>query len=267
MKILSFNIWDLPLFFVKDRRKRVLGTIKYLKGLDADVVCLQESFDMEHRKMFFEALRDKYHFSGGMSDSRRILFLKLFDKTGGLLTLSKFPIKKSRFVPYNRLLNSALGEVFARKGFLETILEAPEGELRVVNTHLHEEAIVFDRKVRLRQLKRIFRDMGGSIMPAVLVGDLNQDAIEHQEDFAELFESLGFEHPKLLGENEHTYRPENPYVDNWVNRTKTPKRFDYILVRGLQDLGLKTSDYAPQHLPTALSDHDPILLTLTSSGK
>lgn len=143
MKIISFNVWDLPLFFVRNRKSRFEGLLKYLEKSDADIVCLQEAFDVDHRERLIERFKDKYNHIGD-ADSRKILFTKVFDKTGGLMILSKFPVKFKRFVPYSRIFNFAVGEIFARKGFLEAILETPTGDLRVINTHLHEETPFFD---------------------------------------------------------------------------------------------------------------------------
>lgn len=269
LKILSFNIWDLPLFIVKHRERRFKGLLNYLDEQDADIVCLQESFDVKHRRELYERFKDKYFFSGGLFDIRKILFLKAFDKSGGLLTLSKFPIVESRFVPYSRIFNSAFGEALARKGFLETVLETPMGKLKVINTHLHEEAFVFDRKVRLVQLKKVFRQMNGRGLPGIFIGDFNQHSMARQGDFTELFDSIGFTHPLRadhISNELPSYRPENPYVEYWLNRTVLPKRFDYILVRGLEGLGLRTMQYEPQKLEPALSDHDPVLLTLSDGA-
>lgn len=265
VKILSFNIWDLPLFFVKNRKSRFEGLIKYLKEVDADIVCLQEAFDVKHRERLCAEFGKIYSIAGN-NDFRRILFLKVFDTTGGLMILSKFPIKFKRFVPYNRVFNSAIGEVFARKGFLEVVVETSTGDLRVVNTHLHEETPFFDRSVRLFQLKKILEKIDGEDLPAVLVGDFNQQSLLHQQDFAKHFDLSRFSHPLRDSMHLPTYRPENIYVDNWLNRTKTPKRFDYILTRRIDGLGLRAVRYEPQHLKTDLSDHDPLLLVLSDEA-
>jgi endonuclease/exonuclease/phosphatase family metal-dependent hydrolase len=52
LKIVSFNIWDLPYWFVKNRRQRILQIAEYLQRLDAEIICLQESFDVHHRRLF-----------------------------------------------------------------------------------------------------------------------------------------------------------------------------------------------------------------------
>lgn len=179
------------------------------------------------------------------------------------MILSKFPIKFKKFVPYNRFFNSAIGEAFARKGFLEVIVETPKGDLRIVNTHLHEETPFFDQSVRLVQLKKMLSKVEGGNLPTLMTGDFNQHSLMHQKEFSGLLDYFGFSHPFHGNEHLPSYRPENIYVDNWINRTKIPKRFDYILVKGLDNLSLRTIYYEPQHLSPELSDHDPILLLLS----
>lgn len=267
LKIISFNIWDLPLFFVKNRKERMKGTAKYLKESGADIICLQESFDIKNRQFLQDVLADNYYVAGDLEETRRILFFKLFDMSGGLVIFSKFPIIQHRFVSYSRLFNSAIGEMLARKGFLETTIKTPFGDIRILNTHLHEEAPFFDHNVRLSQLAKMFGLINHRDMPTILTGDFNEQALVHQEDFAELFEHTGFIHPIKSKTLEPTYRPGNIYVDNWINRTNVPKRYDYILVNGMDKIGLEATYYEPQIIEPPLSDHDPILLILRTIEK
>jgi endonuclease/exonuclease/phosphatase family metal-dependent hydrolase len=269
LKILSFNIWDLPLFFVKNRKARIKGTAEYLKKLDADIICLQESFDTKHRFYLRDQLTDSYYMAGDTEETKRLLFWKFLDMSGGLVIFSKFPILSSEFVSYSRVFNSAVGEVLARKGFLEAIIKTTKGKVRILNTHLHEETQLFDRSVRLSQLAKLFGLLKQDNLPTILTGDFNEEALMHQEKFSALFDSRGFKHPIRAvrpSDVAPTYRPGNPYVDNWVNRTSFPKRFDYILIKNMEKLGLETTRYEPQIITPPLSDHDPVLLVL-SDGK
>jgi hypothetical protein len=38
LKIVSFNIWDLPYWFVKNRKQRILQIAEYLQRLDAEII-------------------------------------------------------------------------------------------------------------------------------------------------------------------------------------------------------------------------------------
>lgn len=265
LRILSFNIWDLPLWHVKHRTARIERIAAHLTSLNLDIVCLQESFDIAHRKLLHEALGPGYHMTDG-GKARGIFFTNL-DTTGGLVTFSRFPIRQYRFTPFNRLTNVGLPEFFARKGFLAAALETPAGPLHVVNTHLHSASFLFgDSRVRRRQLRAILRTVHrrGRGTPAIVAGDLNEHNLGAGEAFTSLLAQFQFTHPapSVL---RPTYRPENDYVEaSWINRVAMPLRLDYFLVRAVEEYGLGVARYEPLHLQPPLSDHDPVLLVLES---
>src|SRR5215813_2067308 len=106
LKIVSFNIWDLPYWFVKNRQQRILQIAAYLRRLDAEIICLQESFDVHHRRLLYERLGcDRYYASGGFEETRKAPFASL-DTTGGLVTFSRFPIIEHTFMPFNQFTPS-----------------------------------------------------------------------------------------------------------------------------------------------------------------
>ncbi|MCL5224049.1 MAG: endonuclease/exonuclease/phosphatase family protein, partial [Patescibacteria group bacterium] len=221
LKVLTFNIWDLPFWFVKDRKARIIGIEKYIERSDADIVCVQESFDVYHRTFLKKKLNGLYYMAGDARETRRILFIKLFDITGGLAVFSKFPIIESKFVPYNRFLNSSIAETFARKGFLEVLIKTPLGNVRVVNTHMHQEAFFFDKNIRFRQTTKMIMRTNSDETPTILAGDFNQNHMMLEGEFAELFRSTGFSSPTRLGTEERTpptYRPSNMYNGIWINK-------------------------------------------------
>src|SRR5262245_30568003 len=136
LRVVSFNILDLPYWFVKDRKQRILLIAEYLQRLDAEIVCLQESFDVHHRRLLYEHLGlERYYASGGFEETRKAP-LAVFDTTGGLVIFSKFPIIQHKFVPFNQFTPS-LVERIGRKGVLEATIETPYAVIQVFNIHLH----------------------------------------------------------------------------------------------------------------------------------
>ena len=94
LKIVSFNIWDLPYWFVKNREQRILQIAEYLRKLDAEIVCLQESFDVRHRRFLYESLgSDKYYASDGFETTRKAP-LALFD-TQNRHPIAATPVKSA----------------------------------------------------------------------------------------------------------------------------------------------------------------------------
>jgi endonuclease/exonuclease/phosphatase family metal-dependent hydrolase len=51
-------------------------------------------------------------------------------------------------------------------------------------------------------------------------------------------------------------------VDNWLNRIRFPKRYDYVFVKNTDAVGLQVVRYEPEYLKPPLSDHDPVILEL-----
>lgn len=263
LRVLSFNIWDLPLWHVKRRTERIERIAAHLASLNLDVVCLQEAFDTSHREFLRRALGKEYRMTDG-GKPRGIFFTKL-DTTGGLVTFSRFPIREYAFVPFNRLTNVGVPEFFARKGFLDAVVETPAGPIRVVNTHLHSPSFLFgDSRIRRRQLRTILRavDAQSGELPALIAGDLNENNLDMRGVFGRLISQFRFLHP-TRGALRPTYRPENHYVEeSWINRVPSPLRLDYFLSRGAEQYGLRVARYEPLYLRPPLSDHDPVLLVL-----
>ncbi len=269
IKVISLNIWDLPFWFVKDRKKRILRIVEYIKKSEADVVCLQESFDVKNRVFLKDELNNKYRIAGDAFETRRIFFVKLFDVTGGLVVFSKFPIIKSGFIPYSRIFNSTITETIGRKGFLEVVVVTPLGDMKIVDTHMHQETTLFSRKIRLRQTAKMIKKINRDGMPTILAGDFNENYLMEEREFVELFDLTGFSTPLIPGQKidfRPTYRPDNHYVDNWLNRIRFPKRYDYMFVKNIEKMGLRVTRYEPEYLRPPLSDHDPVVLELSTDS-
>ena len=256
MKIITLNIWDLPLWFVRDRKERMARIVGYLNTLDADIICLQESFDPYHRKVM-NALLTNYQSTDASPQNRNIFFIS-FDTTGGCVTFSKFPIIKTSFIRFFRPFFSI--EFFSGKGALITLINTPYGVIRVVNTHLYKKSFLFDRTIRLRQLEYLFVFLRtDESLPTILAGDFNEHGLMHNPRFSALMHKEHFIHPKT-DRWDPTYRKDNPYVSIWMNMVLASKRFDYILHSNLDLLRLKPSRYEVMYSTRPFSDHDPVVL-------
>src|SRR2546425_716180 len=194
LKIVSFNIWDLPYWFVKNRKQRILQIAEYLQGLDAEIICLQESFDVHHRRLLYEHLGlDRYYASGGFEETRQVP-LASFDTTGGLVIFSKFPIIQYKFIPFNQFTPSLI-ERIGRKGVLEVTIETPYGIIHIFNIHLHVGKHFLAQNIRVKQLKSVLERMKlQRNLPIILAGDFNENAIMHQKKFLTILKSMGLTH-------------------------------------------------------------------------
>jgi len=158
-------------------------------------------------------------------------------------------------------------ERIGRKGVLEATIETPYGVIQVLNIHLHMGKNFFARNIQIKQLKSILERMKVSLhLPVILAGDFNENALMEQEKFVNILRSRGLTRSVHFEQYEFmpSYRIKNPIVNNWLNRSKCSRRLDYILVNLTEDFDLKVVQYEPMYLIPPLSDHDPILLSLSS---
>ena len=266
LKIVSFNIWDLPYWFVKNRKQRIRQIAEYLQRLDAEIICLQESFDVHHRRVLYEYLGlERYYASGGFEETRKVPFAS-FDTTGGLVIFSKFPIIQYKFIPFNQFTPSLI-EHIGRKGVLEAIIETPYGVIQVFNIHLHVGKNFLAHSIRVKQLKSVLKRMKSQPnLPIILAGDFNENALMDQKKFVTMLQSRRLTHSLQFEQYEFmpSYRIKNPFVNNWLNRSRYSRRLDYILVSLTEEFDLKVVQYEPMYLIPPLSDHDPVFLSLSS---
>ena len=267
LKIITFNIYDLSLWFVKNRRQRIEGITRELLKLNPDIICLQESFDVEHRQKINDALSSRYYstISNKKIATRRI-FHKKMDITGGLVVFSKFPIRESVFTPFNRWAHTSFIEFFARKGLLSIILKTPLGPVRVVNTHLTNKVLFLNRAIRKKQFQMVIDLVkNDKKIPTFITGDFNEHNLMADRHYRELITEQGFIEPiHFQGlESMPTYRKDNIYVDTFINRIKGHQQLDYILIGHLNNQAIKKINIKPLYFNPSLSDHDPLLLTLS----
>ena len=239
LKIITFNIWDIPFWFSKKREERVHRIGDYLKSFNPDIICLQEAFDVKHRTRIHNALgRELYNIIEEYDETRRVLLFKRFDLTGGLVIFSKFPIETSVFYPFERPMRMALPERIGRKGFLKTLLKTPEGLLLVVNAHLYQGWRKHNQKMRTRQLQQLLENLneGDHKLPIIMTGDFNEDGFKERKHFFTLIRNEKFEDSAVILKKqfEETCRTDNQYILNslWERLHRlTPYRLDFIFSR------------------------------------
>ena len=274
LKVISYNIWDAPYWASKEREERIPKIAEYLKKTDADIICLQESFSIQHRRIIYETIGpDKYFSTCEFEKYRRLPFATL-DKTGGLVIFSKFPIVSCKFLSFLRLLKFSpeifsLSEFFAHKGVQDIVVQTPKGPLQIINTHLYpKNRRMFFKKYRLRQLSVIFEKIiNQKRAPVILAGDLNEDNLTGKEDFFAALLQSGFDFSGVgSGLLLPSYRMENALIKKYRKQKKT-LRLDYIFTKSINQFNLEAQKNSPVYLRPELSDHDPIVLSLIPSVK
>ncbi len=145
-------MWGVPL--APDLPRRIAAMPEALRGLDADVICLQEVWTSDVRGVLVDGLAPAYAATPGAR--------------GGLLVLSRFPIEAERFTRFPYVRGSSLVETLAGKGRLDVVVRTPLGRVRVVDSHL-AAGDVMARNAELRVLlDHLPRDL-----PLVVGADTN----------------------------------------------------------------------------------------------
>ncbi|MFE4695593.1 endonuclease/exonuclease/phosphatase family protein [Streptomyces sp. NPDC056738] len=196
-------------------RLRALGAA--LQESDYDIVCLQEVMFRRNVRLIRRAAPAYGHFACSGT-----VLLK-----GGLVLLSRWPIKERRFVRYP-MTSPVRGEFFMRKGVQVASIATPDGELVVVNTHLSanrdDDWSPANRYTRIAEAELalvagLIEGVGPSV-PVVVVGDLNVP--RDSAVLADFVAAAGLR-DVLAGDTRPTYRP----TPQWP----TPPALDHVLVR------------------------------------
>ena len=245
LSLVSYNVWALPVPLPgMDRMGRLPNIPTALAGLNADIVLLQEAFDVRMREFLVQYL---HAYQSGPDALCREPMVPMGEKdcTGGLMTLSSFPVTGSRFYVHPVGEGAKLDEKNGRKGFMVTTVESPLGLVDVVNIHLYAGRTSADEEHRLlqfAQLRDVVGGADGSSRPIVLAGDLNlvhpfisarDAAAPASAAYRFLVDSLGFvdTHPEAT-ETDYSYDvTTNQYANVWYNRSEGRQILDYVMVR------------------------------------
>lgn len=257
LTILSFNIWDLPVSFLKSRKARMKAVIEYLGNVTADFIFLQEVWFADTQELIRQTL-SKYHEAHVQKLSRKKGFARF---QGGLMLFSKFPLSDIQFNPFSFVL-WPLTECIGGKGLLTAYATTPFGKIRLSNLHLYE----YTQAGRFKQLTQALSCLKKKI-PTILAGDFNQTEMWRHKHFADLLRKTGFREPREVASTPLiTHRLENIYGQVWANSVVNPEQRDYILLSELEPLGLYPKDYYSEYEEPPLSDHDALYLRLESKN-
>ena len=278
LRVLSYNVWALPVPLPgMARRARLPRVAAALSAEGADIIALQEAFDVRFRGFVTSYLSETHPRHRSTPCERSIAGLVRADCMGGLLTLTRSPVVDQRFEPHALTEDMRSDERLGGKGFMVSTLETPIGPVDVLNIHLYagrDPADEAKRLMQVRDLARVLEEHGSLDRPLVLLGDLNvvhpslaSDGVT-SPTFAFLVDSLGFVDaaPASAG-SRFTYDVEtNPYADIWYNRFEGRQIFDYVMVRVPPGFEL---DVGARHLvltgDDALSDHFGVFTELSIS--
>ncbi len=239
VRLVSLNIWDLPISLPGNQRKRRLShLLDGLPAIDADIVLFQEAFRPDFKSRLATALPG-FHADALAPQRRRSYWIEL-DGSGGLLTLSHWPITTSVFRASRTTPGMRLDERIGRKGCLWTAITTPAGPIVVGNVHLYAGNAPRDARVRAVQVRQILNApqlrMPG---PIVLAGDFNM-AVEFERRTGgrtgfDLLAAAGFH--EIAGGKTGTLFTMSPRHNRYagrIQRFRHDRRLTQVFFRGMR---------------------------------
>lgn len=267
VRLLSLNIWDLPVGFPgHDRARRRARLLEALPAAGADVILIQEAFVPGFKLALARTLAG-YSSDAFLEVRRRVRWLPM-DGSGGLVTFSRIPIIRSHYQPFRSWSGMRPDERIGRKGVLWCELETAAGRILVGNTHLYAGCGAREARVRAMQTRGLLRQLDRlPPLPVVVAGDFNM-CIEYENGGR----STGFERMEQAGFREVatgrstdlvTMSPSrNGYARLAAGRWPE-RRLTQVFVRGIEPAGLPE---VCLHEPP-VSDHFGLTVPLTASPR
>jgi len=241
--MLSWNVCCIPGGYaitdggITPWSNRIDWIIDTIKSKNADIICLQEIFDIQTANILTDKLGNDYcYFYVNIGP-------KLIGLSSGLFVASKFNIDGADFYPFgNAALNGRAK--FSNKGFFYfSIASNNNKKIGIYATHLQHSEIPAEptkKEIIARQIEMdmIIQKMSDNINQddmIVLTGDLNMDDNENeQSDWYTLFDK-GIVEPGLTWGGDY-------FCAGLTGRVASPAmNLDHTMVLGNSDIKIKTS--------------------------
>lgn len=192
------------------------------------------------------------------------------DASGGLLTFSRWPIARSRFLAFSPIPGSRIDERVGRKGCLWTEIETAGGRLLVGNTHLYAGAGAFNAGARAAQIRDLVtQEDSGSALPTLIAGDFNMavepDHLGHQAAEFGILAGAGFS--ELVDGSSAGLVTMAPSVNHYAQYPpfhRLDRRLTQVFLRGAVRPGPDPATVCLTDPP--VSDHYGLMVTVELDG-
>ena len=224
MKVVTFNVgllvYDLlkislfaPVPHVKERLKNIP---KALIESNADIICLQEIYHIEHKAFLYEKLKDHYQFIFYEHKGFR------FSMENGLMVFSKLPLENFTNITFKATRFEE--KVFASTGYQKFTIN----EYQFIHLHLTAGGILgpehkSTERLRQSQIQQVLEQVNDM---AVILGDFNCGP-QISEDNYNLFLVNSF---KNITSDQMTWDPENPLNKKGIHAHCPPQSIDHIML-------------------------------------
>ena len=270
LRLLTLNVWGLPwpVSRMPETRMRVIAS--ELPALELDAVSFQEVWTPGEREILIDG--------GRKAGLEHAWFRSGLLYNSGLLVLSRWPIRETRFTHY------ALGglpqrlqhmDYYGGKGFSQSVIETPAGDFELFTSHLqatygnvgHADEYLSHR---VAQMVELALAIATSERPVALLGDLN--ARPYHDEMSVLRGATGLTDVAIaLGREPAAWIPSPAHGPR---SGRHHKRIDHTLGRAGITLGIRPvewkrtldGEFTLGGERFELSDHPGILAELDLHG-
>jgi endonuclease/exonuclease/phosphatase family metal-dependent hydrolase len=231
LSILTYNVWALPISLYKHNQHFRFPKIpKHLENINADIICLQETFHPKIRKQLINHLTPSYQTKSNYLCNEIVIPFIVKDCQGGLMTFSKYPILSETFYEFPKNENYNLIEHIGSKGFLITKIDANGFIIYVVNTHLYSGNNNHSEKIRMDQITHINKIINEITKqdghPIFLVGDININppSVEESPTYNTILKTFN-DTESVVDERDFT---SDGLTNHYVPKDECRSKIDYI---------------------------------------
>ena len=226
MRVLTLNVWALAEPLARDNGARMEHIGAALQRLELDIAAFQELWTRSAREQLIAA--------GHRAGLVHAWQPEATWRGSGLTVLSRSPIRNPRFHAFRQAgvaerIHEA--DYLGRKGFVECVIDTPDGPVGLVNTHLQADYTRRDRSpyvpYRTAQVVQIAAALRATPYPVLLAGDLN--FTESSPEYAIFTGLTGLaDVAASLDRRRPTWLPTNPYTGG---KPGPAVRIDYLFQR------------------------------------
>lgn len=272
ISLLTLNTWGLPVWYGKaSDANRYKNVVEAINASEATVVCLQETFHSKLRNKLASSLDTAYKSFTDYLCNRTVHKILKMDCTGGLITLSKYPVVDEIFYAYPINDQHSIIESTGRKGFLFTTIIANGKAFNVINTHLYSGSDAHAESQRLKQVKYMDSILmtipAYNMYPTVLSGDMNiqhpySSHYNHEVDsktYKFLQTHQWYDTKQDMDESDFTFDPKSN-----IYAPKSSKRqiLDYVFINDMCCSFSLVNEGVVLKGSTSVSDHNGYYVTM-----
>lgn len=248
VSILTLNSWGLPFWFKESTStKRYFRLVGGLNTTDADIICLQETFNTHLREILRKALNKNLKTLNDFSCSRKINGLISMDCHGGLITYSKYTVLSEKFFPFPVEDDYSLIERTGRKGFLFSVIKIKGFTINVINTHLYSGYGKKAQQMRIKQIRFIENTIKNlkeyEQNPTIFAGDFNMQhpdiVIKNKANKSLLWEYFSLVKSLSLKESDQHISNDEMTFDsksnNYNSSFEPAQKLDYVFFRDINN--------------------------------